>query len=266
MLVGKDSMFSPRLALSCIEYLLFMRDGTGKTMPMCEEYIVQRWDVDGIEFAIFRDPLYVPPVHILVFPGLNDRDELKHLMNCRYRQRSEGGVFSSLRSAFCRIQRVLETGLRLEIEITRLVITGYSTGAVLATYAAFYWAMGAVESVYLFASPRPGDENFNNSYDDELYELTYRVCLPGDVITHVPVNGWHVGQPILLHKSIEYGTERSWFDHPFLWWLTPAVLSVWWASVLSGFVENWHNLHVYYRLLKSHNSQPEQASYFLEGN
>ena len=250
--------FDRKLAETCAKYLLFMQDKTGKTMPLCKDTIVRRWDIEGIQFTLFKDLSQdAVPNYILAFPGLNEQSDIQYLVDYRYRKRSEGGVFSSLRSVFSRIVGALnhQESFCIGDDVT---ITGYSMGAVLAVFTAYYWGKSIIDNVYLFGAPRPGDENFSNSYDDHLYDRTYRISMPGDFVTHTPVNGWHVGQPIVLKPdSIEFGAkhwtdlvDRNWFDNPKLFWLTPMVLTLWWTMVTIGVLENAHDLQEYHNSLK----------------
>ena len=86
----------------------------------------------------------------------------------------------------------------------RLVITGHSLGAGLATLAAARLASAgrSVDSVYTYGSPRVGLRDFSAAYGAALGPNTYRVINHIDIVTRVP----------LLLQSYRHVGHRMYFD------------------------------------------------------
>ncbi len=70
-----------------------------------------------------------------------------------------------------------------------LWITGHSLGAALATLlAASLDGPGPrIQGVYLFGSPRVGDDPFVQAYNRRYARITYRISNTSDVVTSVPL-------------------------------------------------------------------------------
>ncbi|MGL4503877.1 MAG: lipase family protein [Planktothrix sp.] len=202
--------------------------------------LITQKNVFGIEYALFRSDYG----NILCFSGVNEMSDLQYLYDFRYRKRSEGGVLSGLRSAFSMIAADLSN-------INCEIICGYSMGGVLATFFSFYskWVI----PTYLFGSPRPGDQNFADSYNDKLLSVTYRISTVGDPIGHVPVTGWHIGNPIILSETKILDRQSEWanlvaqnfFDDPKFALINPLLLFLAWKR--QG---RYHDLNYYNLLLK----------------
>lgn len=69
---------------------------------------------------------------------------------------------------------------------SRVVVTGHSLGAALATLVSFaIEAGGVVPSAYTYESPNVGDSLFAQTYES-LIPNAWRVVIPQDIVTHVP--------------------------------------------------------------------------------
>jgi len=98
----------------------------------------------------------------------------------------------------------------------RLLVTGHSLGAGLATLAAADVATvrpGAAPTIYTFASPRVGDRQFASEYNARLGSGSYRVANTCDMVVSVPfpvpflgfIGGYftHVDAPVDFTVQVE---------------------------------------------------------------
>lgn len=236
-------MYNQELSNICANYTKITHEKLEAKTP---EELFFKITIDNVEIALFDNIIYG---YILVFSGFNSLQDISNLIDFRYRRRSEGGVFSSLRSVYSNINKQLITILEKN-NINEVIVTGYSMGAILATFFTYYSDI-KVTNCYLFGSPRAGDENFSNSYNDKFLDITYRVTVAGDFVSHLPVNGWHIGNPIILD-----GKERQWkeivqntfFDDPKFLFLTPLIIFTFGILIKLKLIENKHDLKNYVNL------------------
>lgn len=112
------------------------------------------------------------------------------------------------------IHPTLATMLRVHgVTRKRLLVTGHSAGAALATLAARYLheaQVATAEAVYVYASPRVGDRRYAASYPLPLY----RFETTDDLIPHFPPpppfspQGWeyvHAGRRYVIRERLESG-------------------------------------------------------------
>lgn len=97
--------------------------------------------------------------------------------------------------------------------ISRLIFTGHSLGAAVATLAAYEFAKNTPYQPELFtlASPRVGDPVFVKIVSEKLKDIT-RIVNFGDIVPQVPPPPyWHVGEEVLVHGgfSIDPKTTHS---------------------------------------------------------
>lgn len=201
-------MYTEKKAKECLQAIKVFQDSYNSDSVV----VYKTFNVDNISFGVVG----IEDEVILAFSGINQIEDLFFLTDYQIRKRSEGGIISSVRSFYSRIKLIIDH-LFQEYKIT--LVTGYSLGAVIATYSAYYQAVRQIDvpfEVYLFGSPRSGDENFSNSYDDLLRAQTYRVSTEGDVITHLPLYGWHVGQSI---QYTQKGYKTDGWDYSLPFWM-----------------------------------------------
>ena len=104
-----------------------------------------------------------------------------------------------------------------------IYITGHSLGAALATLFGYLLAheMENKITVVSFASPRIGNDNWQNSFDSKKNLTHFRVTNCRDVVTAFPVYNYkHVGQNIRLFEDthsihLDY-KDTSWYDYTIL--------------------------------------------------
>lgn len=243
-------MYDPKLSAICCEYLQVVHNKRYPLTEQPESFILQT--LLGVEIGLFKPADSNP---ILVFSGVNSLQDSAAVSNFTYRLRQEGGVFSSIRTIYSNIHLELIRIIKAAIgEDTEIIVCGYSMGAVLASF--FVYNSGLkVSDCYLFGSPRPGDENFSNSYNEKYLDITHRVTVPGDFITHLPVTGWHIGKPHLIGEHNHYEAwsnlvRNTLFDDPKFLLLTPLVLLTFALLIKLKVIENKHDLSLYSKMLK----------------
>ena len=100
------------------------------------------------------------------------------------------------------------------VDDRRLVITGHSLGAGLATLAAarLVAAGHGVDSVYTYGSPRVGLRDFAAAYEAALGAKTYRVINHIDIVTRVPLlilRYRHVGKRMYFDANERFHPDAS---------------------------------------------------------
>ena len=141
----------------------------------------------------------------VVFRGTESTNHVDWMRDAQFRP--VAGVFGTrVHSGFRRaLDEVWEEMLpHVTAGDRRLVITGHSLGAGLATLAAsrLVAANHAVGDVYTYGSPRVGLRDFAAAYTAALGASTYRVINHIDVVTRVP----------LLVQSYRHVGHRMYFD------------------------------------------------------
>lgn len=139
-----------------------------------------------------------------------------------------GNHFSKIRVHSGFIEVYKSEGVRNKLhgfvtdEIEKIIITGHSYGAALATLCAVdleYNFPKKDYEVFLFGSPRVGNRAFKNSYNKRLFK-TFRISNGNDIVTKIPLAlmgyrhvgiGVHIGIPKIIgafsfnqHSPSEY--------------------------------------------------------------
>jgi hypothetical protein len=220
-----------------LELLFYLQNGGN--LP--SEFICIASGEYVINWGLFRDNL---GFIYLCFSGVNDVKDVISLLDCTIRKRSEGGIVSDPFQIFVNIKNQIDINPSTNIDF----ICGYSTGAVIATYYQYYVNKSNDTNVYLFSSFRPGDQNFSNSYDLLYYNNTYRFALQGDVITNLPVYGYHVGSPYTFVKSElikDWDFTLPFWDNPKFYVLSLFIIIVYGLSLYLRLIPNKHDLSNY---------------------
>ena len=129
--------------------------------------------------AIKDGECYVLPASNVQVPGYNCTPK-KNLLGMPYDKTSTLASTASMRDMIVSAARALN--------LQSFIITGHSMGGVLATYcAADLQKQGiGIHSVYLFASPKPGDRTFVDSYNAALKSITYSIVCKQDLVPLTP--------------------------------------------------------------------------------
>jgi len=129
--------------------------------------------------AIKDGECYVLPASNVQVPGYNCTPK-KNLLGVSYDKTSTLSNTASMRDMIVSAARALN--------LQSFIITGHSMGGVLATYcAADLQKQGiGIHSVYLFASPKPGDRTFVDSYNAALKNITYSIVCKQDLVPLTP--------------------------------------------------------------------------------
>lgn len=126
--------------------------------------------------------------------------------------RVHSGFFEAVEETWSFVEAILDTG-------KPATFVGHSLGGGLATYGAYKArAQGKnVSAVWTFGSPRVGAPEFATAYNEALGEVTYRFANELDVVTRLPVRGFHgipllpeyrhVGKPIALWSDGHVDSE-----------------------------------------------------------
>lgn len=149
------------------------------------------FDTNGLQACFAVDP--DKQIGILVYRGTqpNDwQDIIADLKAAHAPWAGSGcvhiGFANMLKGAWADIQAALNTS-----SATRMLYTGHSLGAALATLSA---ALHRPDALYTFGSPRVGDAEFVASITDVMHERFVDCC---DGVTTVPPASWsyqHVGE------------------------------------------------------------------------
>jgi hypothetical protein len=129
--------------------------------------------------AIKDGECYVIPASNVHIAGYNCASK-KNILGVPYDKTSTLASTASMRDMIISAARALN--------LQSFIITGHSMGGVLATYcAADLHKQGiGIHSVYLFASPKPGDRAFADSYNAALKSITYSIVCKEDLVPLTP--------------------------------------------------------------------------------
>lgn len=129
-----------------------------------------------------------------------------------------GNVHAGFYDALANVWQLMDRYVRhlMEERPRRLLVTGHSLGAALATLAAARWleAGEAVGGLYTFGQPRTGDDNFARQFNFEFKPFAFRFVNNNDLVTRIPPRAFgysHLG-------TFKYFTEGGTFAEEIDWW------------------------------------------------
>lgn len=101
-------------------------------------------------------------------------------------------------------------------ENTKIWLTGHSLGGALCSLFAGMLIENEynVYGIYTYASPRPGNGDFEQELNKKVFGPHYRVVNSGDIVPHLPPEPFysHPGKRIILKDEIIENTSDSWFS------------------------------------------------------
>ncbi len=98
----------------------------------------------------------------------------------------------------------------------KIWITGHSLGGALSSlYAGMLSENGySVYGIYTFASPRPGNGDFQVQLNNKINGPHYRIANSGDMVPHLPPEPFfsHPGKRIILYRDGRSRKKSAWRD------------------------------------------------------
>ena len=215
------------LALARMSLLAYERDEAATRSTLEEQGFTQQKILDHEEtqgFVAGSDGVVV-----VAFRG-TEADQTKDLasdarlrMTAGPRGEVHRGFLAALDAVWDNVdagQSVLRTVQEFSSGGQPIWVTGHSLGAGLATLATARLTLDndiGVAGLYTFGSPRVGDEEFAEAFDNVMKERTFRFVNNNDVVTRVPLPGKllpyrHIGQLQYFKESGELKDEIGWFE------------------------------------------------------
>ena len=190
-----------------------------------ERTALQQWhaswfrflDVDGTQCLVAADDRQV----VVCFRGTEaDRPE-DWISDLRFELVPgplEGRVHAGFYDALARVWYLLDRDVRQLCSTgrRRLLVTGHSLGAALATLAVARWCEAdvLVAGLYTFGQPRTGDKVFARHFDFAFRTLAFRIVNNLDVVTRTPPRSLgyrHLGTFLYLNDTGHLVDDIDWW-------------------------------------------------------
>jgi triacylglycerol lipase len=139
-------------------------------------------------------------------------NEIKDAPNCDQKVKIHQG-FNDAISAVTKDGTLFARIAELQKPGRKLYISGHSLGGALATLMAYFSTENKdlnIDGIYSFGQPSVGDSGFQQCYDAQLLEKTFRFVNHKDVVPRINPNNnlKHVGLLLFLSKDGNLSTEK----------------------------------------------------------
>jgi|TARA_B110000093_G_C12972399_1_gene413582 triacylglycerol lipase len=151
----------------------------------------------------------------------HDLQITKHLLNEDTNIKVHSGFYNQLMSVYEELLDCVIEHIKKHKDYD-IYVSGHSLGGALCTLFGYMLSENTenMVNVVSFASPRVGNYNWKNDFNNKKNLLHYRVTNKRDIVTAFPLyRYYHVGQHICLHSDTfkNFGIDyvKSWYEETF---------------------------------------------------